>query len=249
MRFYNENVVYKKGFNIVEDQEVIEVATYKGVSSKLFIYLLFLLLGVGLSFYLINTNPGLLVVMLGVSLIGTFITAFVSLLSVRMVKTAGIIYCILEGILLGTISLFAELYIPGVAFAAILATLSVLMIVGTLYTTGIVKVNGTFVRFLSIFALSSLLLWALLFLISWVAPSVINIFNFDNLLVMILISTVFIFLATLYLFWDLQKIREIVEGGYPKQMEWFGAFGLIFTTIWLYVQILRLLLIILARRD
>lgn len=65
MRFYNENVVYKKGFNIVEDQEVIEVATYKGVSSKLFIYLLFLLLGVGLSFYLINTNPGLLVVMLG----------------------------------------------------------------------------------------------------------------------------------------------------------------------------------------
>ena len=249
MRFYNENIVYKKGMSVLEDQEVVEVATYKGVSTKLFIYLAFLLLGVFVSFYLLYNNPSMLFIMLGVSIVGTFITAFISMLSVRMVKTTGIIYCILEGILIGTISMVFEFYVPGIVIAAVLGTLSVLMVVAVLYTTGIVKVTGKFVRFLSIFSFSLLFLWLLLFLISLIAPSLTNIFNSDYLWLSILISSVFVFLATLYLFWDLEQIRVIVEGGYPKQMEWFAAFGLVFTTIWLYIQILRLLMIILSRRD
>ena len=249
MLVYNENIVYKKGLSVVEDQEAVEVATYKGVSSKLFIYLAFLLLGVFVSFYLLQTNFEMLAIMLGISVVGTFFTAFISMLSVRMVKTTGIIYCILEGILVGTVSLFFEAFVPGVALAAVLGTLSVLMVVATLYTTGIVKVNGKFIRFLSIFDYSVLLLWLLLFLISWIAPSLLNIFNSDNIFLIVLISSIFIFLASLYLFWDLEQIREIVEGGYPKQMEWFAAFGLVFTTIWLYLQVLRLLFIILSRRD
>lgn len=249
MRFNNNNIVYDKGIKILEDERSTDVATYKGISGKIFIYFFFLVIGFFISLFLIVNDPGLLYIMLGVSFVGTLITGFLSLISVRMVKIAGIIYCVLEGILLGTISLVAEIFVPGVAFAAVLATISVLMIVSTLYTTGIVKVNGAFVRFLSIFSFSALLLWILLFLISWVAPSFFNVFENTNNGLIILISTVFIFLATLYLFWDLEKIRNIVEGGYPKQMEWFGAFGLVFTLIWLYVQILRLLLVILANRD
>lgn len=249
MRFNNNNIVYNKGLKTLENEQVTEVATYKGVSQKIFIYLFFLLAGVAISIFLIINQPALLFIMLGISIVGTLITGFLALISVKMVKTAGIIYCVLEGILLGTISLFAETIIPGVAFAAILATLSVLMIVSTLYTTGIVKVNRTFVRFLSIFSFSALLLWIILLLISLVAPTFFNIFGNTNTGLIVLISTVFIFLATLYLFWDLEKIRNIVEGGHPKQMEWFGAFGLIFTLIWLYVQILRILLMILANRD
>ena len=57
------------------------------------------------------------------------------------------------------------------------------------------------------------------------------------------------FIATLYLFFDLEQIRQTVEGNYPKEYEWMASFGISFTLIWLYVEILRLVVIVFARHD
>lgn len=63
------------------------------------------------------------------------------------------------------------------------------------------------------------------------------------------ISAITILLASIYLLMDLDNIRLVVEGGYPKAMEWYAAFGLTFTLVWLYVEILRLVAVIFADRN
>jgi len=72
--------------------------------------------------------------------------------------------------------------------------------------------------------------------------------SFQNYNTMILlISGLSVFLATLYLFFDIEQIRQIVEGRAPKDLEWYVAFGFIFTVIWLYTQLLRIAFIIMDR--
>ena len=69
-----------------------------------------------------------------------------------------------------------------------------------------------------------------------------NIFN----LTIIAIASLSTFLATLYLFFDLERVYQIVEGGAPETLEWNVAFGLVYTLVWLYIEILRLAFIILS---
>ena len=70
-----------------------------------------------------------------------------------------------------------------------------------------------------------------------------------NLGLNLLVSAISIFIASLYLFFDLENIRQVVQGQYPKQYEWYAAFGLSFTLIWLYVEILRIAIVILSKAN
>ena len=63
------------------------------------------------------------------------------------------------------------------------------------------------------------------------------------------VSAVTVLLAALYLLMDLDTIRRIVEGGMPKEMEWYASFGLAFTLVWLYVEILRIVAIVFSNKD
>jgi len=57
----------------------------------------------------------------------------------------------------------------------------------------------------------------------------------------IVISLVVVGVAALMLVLDFDLVVKGVESGQPKYMEWYGAFGLMVTLIWLYLEILRLL--------
>ncbi|MFA5542678.1 MAG: Bax inhibitor-1/YccA family protein, partial [Bacilli bacterium] len=119
-------------------------------------------------------------------------------------------------------------------------------VVSTLYFSRIVKVNSKFMRFLLLFSISTILTYFVVFILNLIIPTVIAPL-IANTGVSILISVVMILLASLYLMFDLEQIRQVVEGGQPKNMEWYVAFGLIYTIIWLYIQILRLVAIIMSR--
>ena len=240
MRIGN-NIAFRR---ILKEQsgEVVDGATYKGIALKT-LFFLFLTVASAVGGLLFGSvYPEAYIVMIVVAALSTFVLSIISMLSVRACKITGSLYCIAEGLLLGIVSYAVSIVLEGAVSVALLATILVFAVVTLLYVTNIVKVDNKFMKFLSIFAISFILFMLFYSIYCWVTGS------FASFGLSVLISILSIFLATLYLFFDLEKIRQIVEGGYDKSLEWNAAFGLSFTLIWLYVEILRLVIIIADRR-
>lgn len=243
--FRSNNPVYKRALSQAEGAIDIsyEASTYAGVARKVLFYIALVVIGAVGGIALMASNPDLFVNLLILSLATTGIFAFIGFLIPSAAKFFGSIYCLGEGLLVGVVSLVFDTAAPGVVLAALLSTVVVVAMVATLYLTGLVKVTNTFLRFLLIFAISILLSMFLL----WIISIFVEIkFNFA---ISALVSAIMIFLCILYLFYDLDMIRRIVEGGAPKKLEWYVAFGLVFTLIWLYMELLPVLVRLMARRD
>lgn len=248
MRFRSTNPVYSR-INKMDEQTNVayETATYKGVAFKTLYYMVLVVVGALLGIGLLYSNPQALLSVLGISGIATFIAAMVAFISPRSTKIAGTIYCLLEGVIVGVVSLIFEAMLPGVVVTALMGTIMVVIVSSSLFLTGIVKVNSKFMRFLWIVVISTLATMFLSFILSLIFPSAFNFMSNPN--VTIIISLVMIFLAALYIMFDLENIRQVVEGGQPKQLEWFASFGLAFTVIWLYMEVLPLIAQIMLNRD
>lgn len=234
------NIAFRR---IMKKGEISEnAATYKGVALKSIFFLLMTVAGAIGSLAIGYLNPEAYVKLFIVAIFSTTILSLIAMLAVNACKIAGTLYCLAEGTLIGATSLLVSLVGEGCVSVALLATLLVFAVVTLLYVTNVVKVNNGFMRFLSLFAISFMLFVILYYIYSLIA----NV-SLDG--VTIFLSLISIFLASLYLFFDLEHIRQVVEGGYDKRYEWNAAFGLTFTLIWLYVEMLRLILIIFARSN
>ena len=242
--FRSHNPVYRRALNETESlDKTYEASTYAGVARKALFYIALVLVGAFGGLALMVANTELFVTMLIISLFTTTIFALFAFLIPSAAKVFGSLYCLAEGLLVGVVSLAFEAVAPGVVLAALLSTVVVLTLVVTLFLTGTVKVTSKFIRFLMIFALSILVTMLLLRIISLFIQ-----IEFD-FRIMAVVSGIMIFLCTLYLFFDLEMIRRVVEGGAPKFFEWYVAFGLVFTLVWLYMEILPLLARLMIRRD
>lgn len=242
MRFYRNMV-----FDRMENQEFVnenyEVATYSGVTKKTLFYLLMVVLGAFGGFALGAVNEALYVGILAASGILTFVFAMIAMLSPKSAKVAGSLYCLFEGTAVGFVSIAFSTLLEGAVLTALLSTTMVFFIVATLFLSNIVKVNSKFIRFLLIFAISFVVTQLVLYLIMAISGQEYSI------TLCLGISAITVFLASLYLLFDLEHIRMTVEGGYPKEYEWYASFGLTFTLVWLYVEILRLIVIIFTDRN
>lgn len=241
-KFGSSNVVFKK----LRDQEFAqegEVATYRGVGVKLLFFAIMTLLGAGLGVGLLYTNPTMLSVIISVSGILTFIFALTSMMSNKLCKVTGALYCLFEGCTIGVLSYALNMVIEGVVTMALLSTIAVFAVCALLYVFNVVKVTSGFVKFLLMFCLGFILSQLIFMLVS--AFTGIT-YSFG---LITLVSAISVFLATLYLFFDMENIKYVVESGCPKEYEWTASFGLAFTLIWLYVELLRLIVIIAARDN
>lgn len=240
MNFRSNNPVYSKIRKMGLEGVSYEQATYRGVAGKALYFTILVIVGALLGIFLFTQNPEFLGSSLTVIVIAGFISALVAFLRPTATKIAGTIYALCEGVLVGLISFVFEAAYQGIVFTAIMGTVSVLFVVSTLYFTRIVKVNGKFMRFLLIFSISVIFSQLLFFILSLIFPSTFGVI-FANYQMSLLSSIVMILLASLYLMFDLENIRQVVEGGQPKQLEWFAAFGLVYTVIWLYLEVLQLI--------
>lgn len=149
------------------------------------------------------------------------------------------LYALAEGVFLGAFSAFMELQYPGVAFQAALLTFATLFAMLGAYKTGLIKVTEKF-RMGVIAATGAIfLVYMASFILSFFG---INMpFIHDSGPIGIGISLVIIAIAALNLVLDFDFIDKGAAQGAPKFMEWYGAFGLLVTLIWLYIEFLRLL--------
>lgn len=220
-------------------------ATYKGIGAKVLVYILITLVGAAFGIYLLFANPDALVGTLAISGILTFIFALLAMSSPKTSLVCGTLYCLFEGMFVGTLSLLFEAAIGGIVLTAVLGTISIVLVVSVMYITGLIKVTNGFLKFLMMFAIGFLVTMLLLSIFS-LFPAFSGLFS--NMGVTLLVSAASVLLASLYLIFDLRQAQNIVESGAPKQFEWMAAFGIAYTILWLYIQVLRIVAIF-ASRD
>ena len=178
--------------------------------------------------------------------IGGFIVAIVTVFKKEWSPVTAPLYAGLKGLFLGGISAYFEARFGGIVFNAVCLTFGTLFSLLFAYQTGWIKVTENFR--LGLFAATGGI--AVFYLLSFV----LSMFNIQMPLIHstgimgIGFSLVVVVIAALNLVLDFDFIENGAAAGAPKYMEWFGAFGLMVTLIWLYIEILHLLSK-LQRRD
>lgn len=226
-------VLTKNTFN--SGLDVSETMTINGTVNKTAISL-FLLIGTGyFTFGVINP------IILIVCGIGGFITAIVTVFKKQWAPITVPIYAILEGGLLGGVSFMYNSMYNGIVTDAIFLTVGILLSLLFAYRSGLIKPTENFK--LGVFAATGGI--AIVYVINMVMGffgSSMGVMQIDNASPMSIgFSVVVVVIAALNLVLDFDFIEEGAESGAPKYMEWYGAFGLLVTLIWLYLEILRLL--------
>ena len=171
--------------------------------------------------------------------IGGLVFALASSFKPNWTPVTAPLYAICEGLALGGISALFELRYPGIVIQAVGLTLATALGMLTLYRTGIIKVTDRFKRML--FAATSGIM--IFYLVTWV----VSLFGVDTSVLFghsslsIGISLVVVAIAAFNLVLDFDIIARQSAVGAPRYMEWYGAFALMVTLVWLYLEILRLL--------
>ena len=181
--------------------------------------------------------------------IGGFIVAMITIFKKEWAPITVPIYAILEGLALGGISyIYKEAFYPGIVSQAILLTVSIFAALLFAYKTRIIKPTENFK--LGIFAATSgvFLVYIASFIMSLFGVSMPIMDPSNASLISIGFSLFVVVIAALNLVLDFDFIEEGAEKGAPKYMEWYGAFGLLVTLVWLYLEILRLLAKLNSRR-
>jgi len=182
-----------------------------------------------------NTMPGLMIF----GAIGGFIVAIVTIFKKNWAPITVPIYAILEGLFLGGISQIFEKQFPGIVTQAIILTLGILGALLIAYKTKLIKPTENFKLGVSAATGGIFLVYLINFIMGFFGSSIPMIH--ESGLMGIGFSIFVVIIAALNLVLDFDFIEQGVELGAPKYMEWYGAFGLMVTLIWLYLEILRLL--------
>lgn len=179
--------------------------------------------------------PGWVFIPMLVGLGIAFLTAFKPMLA----RFTAPIYALCYGFALGAISQAFNLQYDGIVLQAVGATLGVFCVMLFLYATRIIKVTKRYVVGV-LAAMGGIFLLYLVGMVASLFGADIAFWN-DPTPLGIGISIVIVIVAALNLGIDFHFIETAVERGSPKAMEWYGAFGLTVSLVWLYLEILRLL--------
>jgi uncharacterized YccA/Bax inhibitor family protein len=221
--------------------------TVQGTVGKTFVLLAILMATAAWAW---NASAGqtLAVGMLAVAGIGGFIVALITMFKPTIAPFTSPIYAALEGVLLGAISQFVELrYGQGIALQAVTLTCGVLFIMLFVYATRIIRVTEK-LKMGIVVATSALCLFYLVTMLLRVFGVEMP-FVFAGGMYGIAFSLFVVGLAAFNLLLDFDFIENASASQAPKYMEWYGAFGLMVTLIWLYLEILRLLMKLASQRD
>jgi uncharacterized YccA/Bax inhibitor family protein len=175
---------------------------------------------------------------IGASLTG-LVVAIATIVRPRWSPITAPIYALVEGVVLGVVSMWFETSYPGIAIQAVALTFGVLGAMLVLYTTRVIRVTQRFRTgvLAATLAIAGVYLVSLLLGLFGVRVP----FLYDASPLGILISLAIVVVAALNLVLDFDLIERGARSGAPAYMEWYAAFGLLVTLVWLYLELLRLL--------
>ena len=174
------------------------------------------------------------------SMIVGFVLAIVCTFKPPLARFLGVPYAIAEGVFLGVISHAYDITTKGVALQAVLATGAVFLVMLALYGFRILRVTPRMTKAIIAATLGVAAVYLVGWIVSMFSDTGLSFMNSTSAL-SIGISVLVVGIAAFNLLLDFDFIERGVRDGYPKDMEWFGALGLVITLVWLYLELLRLL--------
>lgn len=216
----------------------------RGTINKFGFLLLMIIAGAAYSWHLFEqAQTGLMNTLMMVGIFGGLITAIAISFKPNWAPYLAPLYGLLEGLFVGAISAilnaaFAEKY-PGLVMQAVGLTFGVAIAVFLLYNFRIIRATEKF-KSVIIAATMGIALFYLLTMVLRLFGVNVS-FMYDSSMLSIGISLFVVAIAALNLILDFDMIEQGAERGAPKFMEWFGAFGLMVTLVWLYIEMLKLL--------
>ncbi|WP_337100824.1 Bax inhibitor-1/YccA family protein [Paenibacillus sp. YIM B09110] len=221
-----------------------DAMTINGTVNKAFITLALMLGGAFSTWNMYFNGQNVMGYMIGGVIIGLVMALIISFVP-RTAPYLVPVYAIAEGLFLGALSANYESLYNGITMQAALLTMCVFVALLLAYKTRLIRATENFK--LGVFAATAGV--ALLYLVSFVLGlfGISVPFLHSNGLIGIGISLVIVVIAALNLVLDFDFIENGAQRGAPKYMEWYGAFGLMVTLVWLYIEMLRLLSKIFSR--
>ena len=218
--------------------------TVRGAINKFGFLLFMVLAGAAYTWHLYyNNQQSTMMTLMWVGIIGGLISVFAIAFKPTWAPYLSPAYGLLEGFFLGAISAvmndaFAEKY-PGLIMQAVGLTFGVAIAMFLLYNFRIIRATERFKSVIFTATLGIAIFYGLTLLLRLFHVDVA--FMYDSSLLGICLSLFVVAIAALNLIIDFDMIEKGADMGAPKFMEWYGAFGLLVTIVWLYVEILRLL--------
>jgi uncharacterized YccA/Bax inhibitor family protein len=227
------------GTGFVYDEATSHVMTIEGTAIKTGM-LLALAIGAGAITWLAyaNQSPLALPLMFGGMIIG-LVFAIATIMKQTWAPVTAPLYAVAEGLFLGGVSAMYNAQFNGIVLQAIGLTMGTLIILLLAYLTGLIKASENFKA--GVIAATGAI--CLVYFLS-IALRLFGVgvpFIHDSGVFGMGFSLFVVAIAALNLVLDFDFIENAAEDGSPKYMEWYGAFGLMVTLVWLYLEILRML--------
>jgi uncharacterized YccA/Bax inhibitor family protein len=244
----NRHISYRSGNPVLSKNSFnsnslsSETMTIEGTVNKTAMCLVLL---VGSGYYTFTSISSAMLILFGV---GGFITAIITIFKKEWAPVTVPIYAILEGGLLGGISYMYNSAYDGIVTNAIFITVGILLSLLMAYKSGLIKPTENFKLGVAAATGGIMIVYFVNMIMSFFGSSMGVMDPTNASLMSIGFSLVVIVIASLNLVLDFDFIEEASEKKAPKYMEWYGAFGLLVTLIWLYLEILRLLSKLNSRR-
>jgi uncharacterized YccA/Bax inhibitor family protein len=218
-----------------------DAMTLNGTVNKTGLLLVLVMVGAMFSwsrFHGAESLPALGPPALAGALVG-FVLAMVTTFKKTWAVVTAPFYALAEGVFVGALSAIFEMRYPGIVMQAVALTFGTMAVLLMGYRSGLIRVTDKF-RAGVVAATGGVLL---VYLASFVMGLFGHSFGFIGASsgVGILFSLVVVVIAALNLVLDFDMIEQGVNAGAPKYMEWYGAFALVVTLVWLYLEMLRLL--------
>lgn len=215
--------------------------TLNGTVNKTGLMLALVVIGAAFSwsrFHGAESLPAMAPLALGGALVG-FVLALITAFKQRWAPVTAPLYALVEGVFVGAVSAIFELRYPGIVMQAVALTFGTMAVLLVGYRSGLIRVTDKF-RAGVVAATGGIML---VYLASFVMGFFGHSFGFITASsgIGILFSLAVVVIAALNLVLDFDMIEQGVHAGAPKYMEWYGAFALTVTLVWLYLEMLRLL--------
>ena len=174
-----------------------------------------------------------------VSAIAAFIVGLIISFKPTTAPILSVVYAVLESIVVTVFSILLNQQFNGIVFEAVTYTMFTFFTMLILYRIGLIKATETFKSVIVTATAAIAVTYIVLFILSFfnINPD----WFYGNSTLSIGISVVIVAIAALNLILDFDFVEKGANAGLPKYMEWYAAFGLMVTIIWLYIEILRLL--------
>lgn len=185
-----------------------------------------------------------------VGLIGGLIAAMITIFKPTLARITMPVYAILEGLVLGGASIAIPLYYnapAAIVGQAVLGTVATFFVMLLLYGTGVIKVTQKFAGVVTAATLGIAAVYLILFVMSFFGSG--SNFLMGTSALSIGVTAFAALIAALNLAMDFELVSQLRQRAAPKYMEWYCAFSILVTLVWLYLELLRLLAKVSSNRN